>query len=70
MISVSWLHFASKGKGEITDGNSGAPRLQGRRAGLPWQILCFLPKINFNVDGNPLKNRQMMRSRMGIQVRL
>ena len=70
MISVSWLHFACKGKDEITDGNSEAPRLQGRPAGLPWRILCFLPKITFNVDGNPLENRQMMRSRMGIQVRV
>lgn len=53
-ISVSWLHFASKGKDEITDGNSG-PMKTG--AGLPRRILCFLPKIHFNVDGNPLKNR-------------
>ena len=58
---MSWLHFAGGGKDEITDQNSGA--------GLPWRALSFPLKITFNVDGN-LKNRQMIRNRIGIQVRV
>lgn len=59
---MSWLHFAGEGKDEITDQNSGA--------GLPWRALKFPLKITFNVDGNLLKNRQMIRNMIGIQVRV
>lgn len=68
MISVSWLHFAGEGKDEITDENSGAPKLQGRQE--PVFPGGFFVTFNSNVDGNLLKNREMTRSRVRIQVRV
>lgn len=49
------------------------PGLQGSKEdGLvfPGGFFVSFLRSNFNVDGNPLKNSQMMRSRMGIQVRV
>lgn len=56
-ISVSWLDFASGGKDDTTDDKSGAPGLHGG---------FFVPFPN--VDGVPLKNKRMVRNRMGIQM--